>query len=74
MSTEKELHRQAVEETAADLAKHGTPAINAALSGGKSTAQLSSEDAHRVAAAIARDQEKGHVRPTAEYIRETKRR
>lgn len=62
-----------VADTAERLAE-APPAINATLSGGKSAGKLDGETAHYVAAAIARDVEKGHVRQTAEYIREAQSR
>lgn len=63
----------AAQELAAEIATRAEPAVAAALTGGRGT-QVDSETAHRIAAAVARDRDRGHVRSTAEYVREAQRR
>ncbi len=72
-NTARDDHKAAVDAEAADYAK-ATPAMNACLTGGKSAAPIDSETAHRVAASIARDTDRGHSRPLAEHVREARRR
>lgn len=66
--------KEAVEGIAEDIAKKAEPALAGVLSGGKR--YVDSETAHRIAAAIARDSDKGAgaLRDIAEYAKEARRR
>lgn len=70
---QRQSHQEAVEGLAADIAQKAEPAIALALTGGRSTT-VSSEQSAYIAAAIARDQDKGGTRPLSEYVNEARRR
>ncbi len=70
----RERNKDAVDGVASDIAKNIEPALAAAINGGKR--HVDSETAHRVAAAIARDSDKGPgaLRDISDYMREARKR
>jgi hypothetical protein len=68
----RENRKAAQEALAADIAKSAEPGLARAISGGDT--QVSSETAHRISAAMARDSDRGHTRTMSEYINEARRR
>lgn len=68
----RDSNKAAADALAEEIATKAEPELARALSGGKT--QVTSETAHRMAAAIARDSDRGIRRPMAEYIREANRR
>lgn len=68
----REDNRRAVEEMATAIATKAEPGLASVLSGG--TGRMSLDQAHYIAAAIARDTDSGKTRPISEYVNEARRR
>lgn len=67
--------KEAADAVAADIATRAEPGIARAMTGGKSD-RVDSETSHRIAAAFARDMEKGPgaIRKMSEYAKEARRK
>lgn len=69
---QKQANQDAKEALAADIATKAEPDLARAISGGD--VRVTSETAHRMAAVIARDADKGISRHISEIIKEATRR
>jgi hypothetical protein len=69
---EREANRAAVESMAETIATKAEPALAHVLTGG--TGRMNTDQAHYIAAAIARDSDAGRTRPISEYVNEARRR